>query len=39
MIVTVAWRTHAAILAHDVDLDRVAGVMKVAVDDAALRAR
>ena len=38
MIAAVAWRRGAVLLAHDVDLDRVAGVMGVAVDEASLRA-
>jgi predicted nucleic acid-binding protein len=38
MVAAVAWRTGAAILAHDVDLDRVAGVLGIPVDTASLRA-
>ncbi|MGQ0623296.1 MAG: type II toxin-antitoxin system VapC family toxin [Sporichthyaceae bacterium] len=38
MIAAVAWRTGATLLAHDVDLDRVAGVMGIPMDDASLRA-
>lgn len=39
MIAAVAWRTGATLLAHDVDLDRVAGVLGIEVDAASLRAR
>lgn len=35
MIAAVAWRTRAAILAADVDLDRVAGVMGIDLDDSS----
>lgn len=38
MIATVAWRHGAVLLAHDVDLDRVAGVIGVDLDEASLRA-
>jgi predicted nucleic acid-binding protein len=38
MIAAVAWRNGAKLLAHDVDLDRVAGVVEIAVDEASLRA-
>lgn len=38
MIVTVAWRRGAALLAHDADLDRVAGVVGIDQDEASLRA-
>lgn len=38
MIASVAWRRGAALLAHDADMDRVAGVIGVAVDPASLRA-
>jgi predicted nucleic acid-binding protein len=38
MIVAVAWRRGATLLAHDADIDRVAGVLDVALDDASLRA-
>ena len=38
MIAAVAWRCGAALLSHDVDLDRVAGVVGIAVDRASLRA-
>ncbi len=38
MIAAVAWRTGATLLAHDVDLDRVATVCAIEMDDASLRA-
>lgn len=38
MIATVAWRSDATLLAHDVDLDRVAGVIEIKLDAASLRA-
>ena len=38
MIASVAWRHGAALLAHDVDLDRVARVVGIDLDDASLRA-
>jgi predicted nucleic acid-binding protein len=38
MIAAVAWRRRAALLAQDVDLDRVAQVVGIDVDDASLRA-
>ena len=38
MIVAVAWRRGATILAHDADLDRVARVIGVDLDEASLRA-
>jgi predicted nucleic acid-binding protein len=38
MIASVAWRRGAALLANDADIDRVAGVIGVAVDPASLRA-
>jgi predicted nucleic acid-binding protein len=37
-IAAVAWRHQAALLAHDVDLDRVASVIGIAVDEGSLRA-
>jgi predicted nucleic acid-binding protein len=37
MIAAVAWRRRASILAHDVDLARVAEVMGIELDDASLR--
>jgi predicted nucleic acid-binding protein len=38
MIAAVAWRRDAALLSHDADLDRVAGVIGIAVDPGSLRA-
>jgi predicted nucleic acid-binding protein len=38
MIAAVAWRRRAALLAQDVDLDRVAQVVGIDLDDASLRA-
>jgi predicted nucleic acid-binding protein len=38
MIAAVAWRRRAALLAHDVDLDRVAQVIGIDLDDASLHA-
>ena len=38
MIAAVAWRQRAALLAHDADLDRVARVIGIDLDDASLRA-
>jgi predicted nucleic acid-binding protein len=38
MIAAVAWRSGATLLAHDVDMDRVAGVIGIELDDASLRA-
>jgi predicted nucleic acid-binding protein len=38
MIAAVAWRRAATLLTHDADLDRVAGVIGIAVDEASLRA-
>ncbi|MEA2438299.1 MAG: hypothetical protein QOF65_2855 [Thermoleophilaceae bacterium] len=38
MIAAVALRLHASLLAHDTDLDRVAGVIGIGTDDASLRA-
>jgi predicted nucleic acid-binding protein len=37
-IAAVAWRREAALLAHDTDMDRIAGVIGIAVDQASLRA-
>ncbi|TFV63054.1 PIN domain-containing protein [Geodermatophilus sp. DF01-2] len=37
LIAAVAWRASAVLLARDVDLDRVAGVMGIAMDEASLR--
>jgi predicted nucleic acid-binding protein len=39
MIAAVAWRTGAALLAHDADLDRVAHVIEIELDEASLRAQ
>jgi predicted nucleic acid-binding protein len=38
MIACVAWRLGATLLAHDADMDRVAGVVGIALDEASLRA-
>jgi predicted nucleic acid-binding protein len=38
MIASVAWRRGATLLAHDADVDRVAGVVGIALDEASLRA-
>ncbi len=38
MIAAVAWRRGATLLSHDVDLDRVAQVVGLQVDEASLRA-
>jgi hypothetical protein len=38
MIAAVAWRRGAALLSHDVDLDRVAQAIGIDLDDASLRA-
>ncbi len=38
MIAAVAWRRGATLLAHDADMDRVARVIEVKLDDASLRA-
>lgn len=38
MIASVAWRRQATLLAYDADLDRVARVVGVALDEASLRA-
>ncbi|HTD58158.1 MAG TPA: PIN domain nuclease [Solirubrobacteraceae bacterium] len=38
MIAAVAWRRGATLLSHDVDMDRVAGVIEIELDDASLRA-
>jgi predicted nucleic acid-binding protein len=38
MIAAVAWRREAVLLSHDADMDRVAGVVGIALDDASLRA-
>jgi predicted nucleic acid-binding protein len=38
MIASVVWRRGATLLAHDADMDRVASVIGIDVDDASLRA-
>jgi predicted nucleic acid-binding protein len=38
MIVAVAWRTGATLLSSDADMDRVAGVIEIELDEASLRA-
>ena len=38
MIAAVAWRREAVLLAHDADLDRVARVVGIAIDEASLHA-
>ena len=38
MIAAVGWRRHSTLLAHDADLDRVAGVIGLELDEASLRA-
>ena len=38
MIAAVAWRSDASLLAWDADLDRVASVVGIDLDDASLRA-
>ncbi len=38
MIAAVAWRRGATLLAHDADMDRVARVLELTLDDASLRA-
>jgi predicted nucleic acid-binding protein len=37
LIAAVAWRRGASLLSHDVDMDRVASVIGVPLDDASLR--
>ncbi len=37
MIAAVAWRCGAALLAHDIDLYRVAQVVGIDLDDASFR--
>jgi len=37
MIAAVAWRAGATLLAHDADMDRVAGVVEIELDEASLR--
>ena len=38
MIAAVAWRREAVLLSHDADMDRVAGVVGIELDNASLRA-
>ena len=38
MIAAVAWRREATLLAHDADMDRVAQVIGILMDDASLHA-
>ena len=38
MIAAVAWRRGATLLAHDADMDRIAGVIEVELDEASPRA-
>jgi predicted nucleic acid-binding protein len=38
MIASVAWRREATLLAHDADMDRVARVVGIELDEASLRA-
>jgi len=38
LIAAVAWRRGAGLLAHDADLDRIAGVVGIELDEASLRA-
>jgi predicted nucleic acid-binding protein len=38
MIAAVAWRRGAALLTHDADMDRIAGVIEVELDEASPRA-
>jgi len=38
LIAAVAWRRGAVLLAHDADLDRIAGVVGIELDEASLRA-
>jgi predicted nucleic acid-binding protein len=38
MIAAVAWRTHATVLTHDADFDRVARVIGIGLDEASMRA-
>jgi predicted nucleic acid-binding protein len=37
MIAAVAWRHGATLLAHDADMDRLAGVIEIELDPASLR--
>jgi predicted nucleic acid-binding protein len=38
MVAAVAWRRGATLLSHDADMDRVARVVEIELDDASLRA-
>ena len=38
LIAAVAWRRGATLLAHDADMDRVAGALDIEFDEASLRA-
>jgi predicted nucleic acid-binding protein len=38
MIAAVAWRAGAKLLSHDADMDRVARIVEIDLDDASLRA-
>ena len=38
MIAAVAWRNGDRLLSHDTDLDRVASVIGIAMDESSLRA-
>ncbi len=38
MIAAVAWRAGATLLSHDADIDRVARIVEIEIDDASLRA-
>ncbi len=38
LIAAVAWRRGAVLLAHDADLDRIAGVVGIELNEASLRA-
>ena len=37
LVAAVAWRTGAALLAHDLDLDRVARIIGIAMDQGSYR--
>lgn len=39
LICAVAWRNNATLLAYDADIDRVAGVIGIPIDDASLRSK
>ncbi len=38
MIAAVAWRSGATLLAHDVDMSRIAGVLQIQLDESSRRA-